>query len=149
MNWKYDLATRLHPSTLKFNKLLYYTLECFSHRVYDLFCLIIYFSCESYTPATSRMGGLSGWSSICRAIHGPSKWAYHQPFFLFWGSLYWSAGRMNGMRKKRCCRFISISCCLAGIWAAGFCWAITQNKETYTSSLREKKRAFNPKKYPQ
>lgn len=57
------------------------------------------------SPATNTIGCLSGWSSICLAIQGPSKCAYHQPFFLFWGSLYWSAGRMKGMRKYLCWRF--------------------------------------------
>lgn len=52
-----------------------------------------------HSPATRRMGCLSGWSSICLAIHDPSKCAYHHPFFLFCGSLYWSPGRTKGMRK--------------------------------------------------
>lgn len=78
-------------------------------------------SCDS--PATSTTGRLSGWSSICLAIQGPSKCAYHQPFFLFWGSLYWSAGRMNGIRKYLCWRFIATSWCWAAIGGAGFCSA--------------------------
>lgn len=71
------------------------TSSSFSEVCYQLWT----FSKFQHQPATSRMGALSGWSSICRAIQGPSKCAYHQPFFLFWGSLYWSAGRMKGMRK--------------------------------------------------
>lgn len=30
-------------------------------------------------PATKSIGGLSGWSSICRATYCPSKCAYHHP----------------------------------------------------------------------
>lgn len=81
------------------------------------------------SPATNTIGRLSGWSSICLAIQGPSKWAYHQPFFLFWGSLYWSAGRMKGMRKYRCWRFMATSWCWAVIAGAGFCSAAVWSSE--------------------
>ena len=54
-----------------------------------------------HVPATSRTAFLSGCSSIWRAIHLPSKCAYHHPFFLNSGSRFWSDGRTNGMRKQR------------------------------------------------
>lgn len=141
---------RLNCKALSFNSEMqwltdYIIYQTVSSRDLQSFFVWSLPACDLYTPATRRMGGLSGCSSICRAIQGPSKWAYHQPFFLFWGSLYWSAGRMKGMRKKRCCRFMSISCCLAGSWAAGFCWAVTQNRQCYTSHPQEKKTDIIPK----
>lgn len=84
------------------------------------------------SPATRTIGRLSGWSSICLAIQGPSKWAYHHPFFLFCGSLYWSAGRMKGMRKYRCWRFMATSWCWAIIWGAGFCSAAAASWKHFT-----------------
>jgi len=35
--------------------------------------------CDMSLPATRSIGGLSGWSSICRATYCPSKCAYHHP----------------------------------------------------------------------
>ena len=64
---------------------------------------ILYFTHQHNSPATSRTGCLSGCTSIWRAIHLPSKWAYHHPRLLR------SSGRTNGILKKRWARSLLLS----------------------------------------
>ena len=75
-----------------------------------------FFSFTHDLPATSSTGCLSGWISICRAIHLPSKCANHQPFFLYSSSRCWSAGRTNGIRKYLCAGSRSVLLLFPG-WA--------------------------------
>lgn len=59
----------------------------------------------SNVPATRRIGGLSGWSSICLATYWPSKWAYHHPRFppaFGVSGCPAAAGRTNGILKNLC-----------------------------------------------
>ena len=80
-----------------------------------LFFQVLQFD-TSDLPATSSTGCLSGWISICRAIHLPSKCANHQPFFLYSSSRCWSAGRTNGIRKYLCAGSRSVLLLFPG-WA--------------------------------
>jgi len=62
----------------------------------------------NHSPATRRMAGLSGCSSICRATYCPSKWAYHQPRLIPAvesfppAELLAPPPRTKGIRKYRC-----------------------------------------------
>lgn len=83
---------------------------------------------RSFVPATRSRGSLSGCNSSWRAIHCPSKWAYHHPFLRFRRSC--SEGRMNGTRKYLCVwspAAFSLAETVAACWGDGAvapAWAV-------------------------
>ena len=77
-------------------------------------------------PATNNSGCFSGCNSNCLAIHWPSKWAYHHPFFRL--SLSCWEGRIKGTLKYLCAGCSSTDKLVlrgGGVGAMWWAWAAT------------------------
>ena len=99
-----------------------------------------------HVPATRSTGTLAGCSSIWRAIHWPSKWAYHHPLCGIWPGAA-DSETVNGTRKYLW-RFWGDRLA-AGLGAVGDaeswlnCWAGKKNRRRKHSFGLKKKEGFS------